>query len=367
MVIEVWYLVLRDAMNIVRNTSNGIYRQPPGERGYRMPAEWERHKATWLTWPHDEAHWTHKFEKIPPIWARMVKELSAGEEVHILVHDAGVEAVARNEMERTGVEWERVTLHRVPSNFSWARDHGPIFVKNTKGQKLILHFRYNAWGGKWPHEKDEEIPAHVSRITGIEALKVPMVLEGGSIDVNGKGSVLTTESCLLHPNRNPHLTKGQIEERLRQYLGVTNVLWLGEGIAGDDTNGHVDDLARFVAPDTVVTIIEVNAADENYKALKENLSRLERMTDQDGNRLKIHALPLPAPVTFQGHRLPASYANFYIGNGVILLPVFGDPNDVMAVEVLQEAFPRRKIVPIDARDLVWGLGMFHCVTQQEPV
>ncbi len=331
-----------------------------------MPAEWERHKATWLTWPHDEDHWPGIFERIPPLWARMAKEIAAGEDVHILIHDDATEEHARAELATMDADMSKVHLHRVPNNFSWARDHGPIFVRDGDGRKRILHFTYNAWGHKWAHEKDEEIPAHVARITGIEAVRVPMVLEGGSIDVNGQGSLLTTESCLLHPNRNPQLTKAQIEENLKRALGLTNVLWLGEGIVGDDTDGHVDDLTRFVGPRTVVTVIEEKKTDENYNALTENLRRLEHMTDQDGNRLEIRTMPLPAPVFHKEHRLPASYANFYIANSVVILPVFEDPNDVIAVEVLQGAFPERKVVPIDARDLVWGLGMFHCVTQQEP-
>lgn len=331
-----------------------------------MPAEWEAHEATWLTWPHDEAHWPGKFERIPSIWARMAKELEAGEDVHIIIHDKATRAVTDKELERAGVNGRRVHLHDFANNFSWARDHGPIFVKNTEGKRLITHWKYNAWGGKWAHDLDRNIPEEVARWTGIPRAQCPQVLEGGSIDVNGAGTILTTESCLLHPNRNPNLTREEIEKNLCDYLGVTKVLWLGEGIEGDDTDGHVDDLTRFVEARTVVTMIEESSSDLNYKPLHENVKRLSKMTDQAGKALEILEIPLPAPIHYDGMRLPASYANFYVGNEVVLLPVFQDPNDQRAVDTLERIFPNRKIVAIDARDLIWGLGAFHCVTQQQP-
>jgi agmatine deiminase len=338
----------------------------PAQRGFRMPAEWEPHEATWLTWPHDEAHWPGKFERVPPIWARMVRELESGEDVHLLVADAGVERSARRALEREGVRGERVFLHHVPSNFAWARDHGPIVLTAEDGDRLLVDWGFNAWGGKWRHELDDTIPRAVAELTGLPRVPGPMILEGGSIDVNGAGTLLTTESCLLHPNRNPRLGRGQIEENLRQYLGVTQVLWLGEGIAGDDTDGHVDDFARFVGPRTVLTVGEEDPRDENHAPLADNLRRLQAMCDQEGAPLEIVTVPLPAPVVHEGARLPASYANFYVGNSVVLLPVFADPHDELAVAALERAFPTRRVVPIDSRDLIWGLGAFHCVTQQMP-
>ncbi|OGJ56155.1 hypothetical protein A2706_02435 [Candidatus Peribacteria bacterium RIFCSPHIGHO2_01_FULL_51_35] len=333
---------------------------------YRMPAEWEPHAATWLTWPHDEAHWPGLFEKIPPIWARITKELIAGEDVHILIHDTKTEKIAEKELKDAGATGDRIHLHRVLNNFSWARDHGPIFVKNANGDVRITHWMYNAWGEKWMYDMDEHIPSIVSKLIDMPETRIPMVLEGGSIDVNGKGSLLTTTSCLLHKNRNPQLKKNQIEQHLKEHLGVTNVLWLGDGIVGDDTNGHIDDMTRFIGEKEIFTVIEENKDDENHAPLKANLDLLKEMTDQDGNPFMIHAVPMPAPLFHEGIRLPASYSNFYIGNAVVLLPVFNDLHDSEAINVLKKAFPTRKIVPIDARDLVWGFGAFHCVTQQQP-
>lgn len=338
----------------------------PSLQGFRMPAEWEPHAATWLTWPHDEAHWPGKFPTVPPVWTRMVRELETAEDVDILIHDEATHAAATEAMAKAGVIGRRVHLHRVPNNFAWTRDHGPIFLKNRQGQLLISHWKYNAWGNKYAYDLDALIPAHVARLTGIPLVEAPMVLEGGSIDVNGLGTLITTEACLLHPNRNPQITRAHIEQKLKDYLGVTHILWLQDGIVGDDTNGHVDDLTRFVGPRTVVTVVEENSHDENYAPLQENLRRLRHMTDPDGRPLEIIELPLPAPVLYADTRLPASYANFYIGNEVVLLPIFGDPSDQKAVDALQRIFPERRIAAIYARDLIWGLGAFHCVTQQQP-
>jgi agmatine deiminase len=331
-----------------------------------MPAEWEPHEATWLTWPHDESHWPGRFERVPAIWAGMVRELETGEDVHLLLHDEGVERSARRAMEEAGVRGDRVFLHRVPNDYSWARDHGPIFLVDGEGRRLILDWGYNAWGGKWAHALDDAVPRHVAGLTGIERVEGPMVLEGGSIDVNGAGALLTTEACLLHENRNPQLSREQIEANLRDYLGVSKVLWLGDGIAGDDTDGHVDDMTRFVGPRTVLTVVEGDPRDSNHAALAENLRRLRAMTDQDGEPLEVVTVPLPAPVVHEETRLPASYANFYVGNAVVLLPVYGDPHDALAVAALERAFPGRRVAAIDARELIWGLGAFHCVTQQMP-
>lgn len=332
-----------------------------------MPAEWEPHEATWLTWPHDPLHWRELpevFAHMPAVWARMVKELEEGEDVHISVHNDEVEETIRRAFKEEGVQGDRVRLHRIPNNFCWMRDHGAIGVKDANDQNVLLHWRFTACGHKWQHDLDDEIPRAMQKIMGHPMIDIPMVLEGGSIDVNGKGTLLTTESCLLNENRNPEMTKAQIEEQLMKYFGVTNILWLGGGIAGDDTDGHVDDLTRFVNETTVVTAVEENPHDVNYAPLKENMERLKTMKDQDGNPLTIITLPMPAPVVVEPERMPATYANFYIGNKVVLLTVFDDPKDAEAVDTLQRCFPDRKIAPIYARDLVVGFGAFHCVTQQ---
>lgn len=342
--------------------SNPYEPTPP----FRMPAEWEPHHATWLTWPHDELHWRELpevFAHMPAVWARMVKELEEGEDVHIAVHNDEVEAIIKKAFKEGKVQGDRVHLHRIPNNFCWMRDHGAIGVKDAKNQNVLLHWRYTAYA-KWQHDLDDAIPYEMQKIMNMPMIDIPMVFEGGSIDVNGKGTVLTTESCLLNKNRNPDMTKEQIEEQMKKYLGVTNILWLGGGIEGDDTDGHVDDLTRFVNPTTVVTATEENPDDVNYAPLKENYERLQTMKDQDGNPLSIIKLPMPAPVVVNPERLPASYANFYIGNKVILLTVFDDPNDAVAIDALQKCFPDRKIAAIPARDLVVGFGAFHCATQQ---
>lgn len=343
-----------------------------------MPAEWEPHEATILTWPHDDQHWPGRFEHIPAIWARMVKELEAGEDVHVLIHDDATEENATAEMKKANVQGDRVHLHRIPNNSSWARDNGPIVVKSAAGERLFLDWIFNAWGGQWDAALDDQIPTRLAHDLQQPVCDVPMVLEGGSIDVNGKGTLMTTENCLLNPNRNPNLTKKQIEQQLKDQLGVTNILWLGEGIQGDDTSGHVDDLARFVGPSTVVTIINDDPHDPDHQPLKENYERLQTMKDQDGNPLTVIPIHQPKPVRVQGQptklapvgpegfRIPASYANFYIANSCVLLPVWGDPNDAVAADILQQYFPDRRIVPIDSRELTWGFGSFHCVTQQIP-
>jgi len=344
-----------------------------------MPAEWEPHEATILTWPHDDRHWPGLFDQVLAIWARIVKELEAGEDVHIIIHDVETEHAAKKEMKKANVHGDRIHLHRIPNNFSWTRDHGPIVVKNASGERMFLDWKYNAWGGQWEYELDDTMPTALAKKLGEPSLDVSMVLEGGSIDVNGRGTLITTEDCLLNPNRNPHLTKEDIENYLRDYLGVRNILWLGQGIQGDDTSGHVDDLARFVGPRTVVTIINEDPNDPDYTPLQENLRRLRGMQDQDGHPLEVLTITQPKPVFVDGHapskashtpgkgfRIPASYANFYVANECVLLPVWNDPADAAAVDILKKCFPERRIVPIDSRELTWGFGSFHCVTQQIP-
>lgn len=344
-----------------------------------MPAEWEPHQGTILTWPHDEAHWPGLFEHIPAIWARMVKELSIGEDVHIITHNHMVEAMIDAELQRADVKRERVFFHRILSNFAWVRDHGPIVVKNAKGNRCFLDWKFNAHGNQWKYDHDDRIPGLLAKELKLPSTRIDMVLEGGSIDVNGLGTLLTTENCLLNPNRNPHMNRENIEKHLKENLGITKVLWLGEGIQGDDTSGHVDDLTRFVGPSTVITIVSDDPHDPDYAPLQENLHRLRTMTDQDGTPLTIIPITQPSPVYITDgqpttkinphadlFRIPASYANFYIANECVLLPVWNDPKDKDAIETLRKCFPTRRIVPIDSRMLTWGLGSFHCVTQQIP-
>ncbi|NOT07220.1 MAG: agmatine deiminase family protein, partial [Gemmatimonadales bacterium] len=300
----------------------------------------------------------------------MVQHLVPHEEVHINTGTAALEASARRELARAGVPLDRVFFHRHPTNDSWCRDHGPIFVQREAGdgrEQLILDWGYNAWGGKYPpFDLDDVIPTRIGAELGIPVESPGLVLEGGSIDVNGLGTLITTEQCLLNPNRNPHLTKPEIETHLRDFLGVTTILWLGDGIEGDDTDGHVDDLTRFIGPSTVVTVVEEDPADPNYAPLQDNLVRLRTMADQDGDPLRVVTLPMPPAMYQDGQRLPASYANFYIANEVVLLPGYDPVQDARAASALQPLFPDRRVVLIDCRDLVWGLGAIHCVTQQWP-
>jgi agmatine deiminase len=326
----------------------------------------------------DHPHWPGHYGYIPDIWAQMVKELEVGESVHVLLHDDETQEIAAAAMKKAKVQGDRVHLHRIPNNFSWARDHGPIVVKNREGKRLFLDWGYNAWGGQWEFDLDNTVPTRLAKELHQPSITVPMILEGGSIDVNGKGTLLTTEQCLLNPDRNPTMTKSEIEGFIQGYLGITNIIWLGEGIQGDDTSGHVDDLTRFIGPSTVLTIINEDPNDPDYAPLQANLARLKTMKDQDGKPLEIRTIIQPKPVLVhekptkavsiagEGFRIPASYANFYIANECVLLPVWNDPHDAQAIDILQSAFPDRRIVPIDSRHLTWGFGSFHCVTQQLP-
>ena len=340
----------------------------PRGSGYRWPAEWEPHEATWLAWPHKEDSWPGKLDRIPPVFVEMVRALVPAEIVRILVRSPEEAAGVRGYLGDGGVDLRRVELHEVPTDDAWIRDHGPIFVTRDGDAPLaVTDWGYNAWGGKYPPwDRDVLVAATIARHLRVPAFEPGMILEGGSVDGDGEGTVLTTESCLLHENRNPDLDRASIERRLAEYLGAEKVLWLGDGIVGDDTDGHVDDLARFVAPGVVVTVVEDDPGDANHAALAENRRRLESMVDARGRRLRVRELPMPRPVCEGEDRLPASYANFYVGNGAVLVPVFDDPADERALAVLRDCFPDRRIVGLGARDLVWGLGAFHCLTQQQP-
>lgn len=342
----------------------------PAALGYRMPAEWERHRGTWLSWPHKEESWPGKFAPIPGIFCEIVRHLCPGEEVHLNVTDADMEDAVRRLLVSRRIPLNNVYFHHNPTNDAWCRDHGPVFIQRQgarRAKEAIVDWGFNAWGGKYPpFDLDDVIPTRIATEYGIPVYHPGIVMEGGSIEVNGLGTLLTTESCLLNPNRNPALERDDIERQLRDYLGVSNILWLGDGIEGDDTDGHVDDLTRFTDPTTVVTVVEDDPADANYEPLRENLARLRAMKDQDGAPFRIITLPMPRRLEHEGQRLPASYANFYIGNQVVLLPTYDPPADEQARATLQQLFPDRQVIGLDGTDLVWGLGAFHCVTQQWP-
>lgn len=336
----------------------------PAQLGYRWPAEWEPHAATWLAWPRKPETWPGKFEPIPGVWATLVRTLAEFEPVHILAGGAGILKQARSLVG----DVPKVTLHDVPTNDVWARDHGPMFLSGPPGlPPALIDWEYNAWGGKYPpFDLDNAVPAFVAQFTGRRRFAPGIILEGGAVDGNGAGTILTSEECLLNPNRNPQLDRQDIERYLADYCGARKVLWLGRGIAGDDTDGHIDELARFVGPSTVLAAVEADPADENHEPLAENLARLRSMSDADGRPLEVIPVPLPRPLFYDDQRLPASYMNFYIANGVVIVPQFNDPADAVAVATLARAFPTRQIRGLDAVDLAWGLGAFHCITQQEP-
>ena len=340
--------------------------ETPAGLGYRMPAEWEPHTATWLSWPRRGGiSFPDSFDRVLPVLRAMVEALIDSEQVCINVSNEAHEAEARSVL--SGLPMERITLYRVPTNEPWCRDHGPIFLTRDRDPRLaVVDWDYNAWGNKYPpFDLDEIVPTRLAEILKLPVFYSHMILEGGSIDVNGSGALLTSESCLLNKNRNPNLSRAEIEQRLRDYLGVSAILWLGDGIAGDDTDGHIDDLTRFVSERTVVTVVEENRADENYEPLQENLARLRELKIGARN-LDILTLPMPGKMVREGLRLPASYANFYIANTCVLLPTFADPNDEAALSVLRQCFPDRRVIGIDCRELIWGLGTFHCLTQQQP-
>ena len=350
--------------------------QTPCSLGYRMPAEWERHAATWLSWPRPEGiSFPDRYEEVLPTLAKMIRAIAAHETVNINVLNDDGEAQVRRVLKKVP---HAVRFHHIPTNEPWCRDHGPIFVvrkspasianskpRTPNSDLAVVDWGYNAWGGKYPpFDADDAVPQHVARLLKLPLFSPGIVMEGGSLEVNGAGLLLTTEACLLNPNRNPHLTKKQIEHYLKDFLGVTKILWLGEGIVGDDTDGHVDDLTRFVNRDTVVTVVEEDPRDENYALLQDNLKHLRAMKEIK----RIVELPMPGVVEHDGQRLPASYANFYIANDIILLPVYRHTkNDARARATLQKLFPKRRVVAIDSTNLIWGLGSFHCLTQQQPL
>jgi agmatine deiminase len=341
----------------------------PRSLGYRMPAEWDPHRATWLSWPHSLDNWPTQLEQVRAVWVQMIVELSAVEQVGLLVNDESAERDVTARLKRAGAALDQVSLLRVPTMDVWMRDYGPTFVtRSTTESPLALNdWIFNGWGGKYElYEEDERVAKEIAALLKVPVFAHPVVLEGGSIEVNGAGTCLTTEQCLLNKNRNPNLSRKELEQFLEDTLGVVHIIWLGEGVAGDDTDGHIDDIARFVDPRTVVCIREANSQDENYRGLEENFERLQTATDQEGNKLNIVTLPSPNAIRYEESRLPASYANFYIANEIVLVPLFNDPHDGQALGVLSELFPDRRVIGLHCREVVVGLGTIHCVTQQEP-
>ena len=337
----------------------------PKDLGFIFPAEWEKHESTWLSYPHNENSWPDKIETIFPSYNQFISEVAKGEKVNINIQDEKTQDLVTSQLQEIGTKMENIHFHQFRTNDAWCRDHGPAFVLKSN-QKAIVNWDYNAWGGKYPCELDNQIPLQIAKYLELEVFHPHIIMEGGSIDVNGKGTLLTTTACLLNENRNPLLSQAEIEEKLCNYYNVDNVIWLGDGIEGDDTDGHVDDITRFVKDDTVVTVIERNKNDENYSPLQENLKLLKQARLENGKQLEIIELPMPTPVIWEEQRLPASYANFYISNYGVIVPLYKCPQDQEAMDILSKIFTDRKVIGIDSTDIIWGLGSFHCLSQQEP-
>lgn len=345
--------------------------QTPKELGYYFPAEFAPHVATWLSWPHKEASWPGKIQTIYPYYAQFIKVLAESEKVRINVADDAMKAFALQHLQNAGANLAQVEFFMHPTNDAWCRDHGPAFLLNVNPKaehpKVIVDWNYNAWGGKYPpFDLDDVVPTLIGKHFNIPVYHPGIIMEGGSVEFNGKGTILTSTACLLNPNRNPQLNQQQIEQFLYDYYGQEQVLWVEEGIVGDDTDGHIDDTVRFVNEDTVLTVIEENKQDENYEILQQNLRQLQQMRLLNGKQLNIIELPMPDEAVYEDQRLPASYANFYIANKSVIVPTFRCDKDNKALQIIQQAFPDRNVVGIDSTEIIWGLGSFHCLSQQEP-
>ncbi|MET0299709.1 MAG: agmatine deiminase family protein [Flavitalea sp.] len=341
----------------------------PKELGYYFPAEFAKHDATWLSWPHKEASWPGRIDLIYPSYSQFIKEIAKGERVCINVRDEAMKQFALKHITEAGADLSKVEFYLHPTNDAWCRDHGPAFLinPNAENKKVIVDWGYNAWGDKYPpYDLDDVIPTLIAKHYNIPVYNPGIVMEGGSVEFNGKGTLLTSTACLLNPNRNPDLNQDQIETYLRNYYGIDQILWVDEGIVGDDTDGHIDDTVRFVNADTVLTVIEEDKNDENFELLQHNLTLLKKMRLQDGKQLNIVELPMPDKLEYEDQRVPCSYANFYIANSSVVVPVFKCSNDDKALQIIQDCFPDRPVVGIDSRDIIWGLGSFHCLSQQEP-
>ncbi len=341
----------------------------PASLGYTFPAEFAPHTATWLSWPHKEASWPGKIDSIYPSYSLFVKYLALSEQVRINVANAAMQVFATMHLEKAGVNMEQVEFYMNPTNDAWCRDHGPAFLVNPNAEqkKVIVDWNYNAWGNKYPpFDLDDVVPTLIGKSFNIPVYHPGIVMEGGSVDFNGAGTLMTSTCCLLNENRNPHLNQGQIEQYLRDYYGVQQILWVADGIVGDDTDGHIDDTVRFVNEDTVITVVETNQQDENYDLLQTNLKQLKEMRLIGGKQLNIVELPMPDAILYEDQRLPASYANFYISNQHVIVPTFRSDKDDKALQIISACFPNRQTVGIDSTDIIWGLGSFHCLSQQEP-
>jgi agmatine deiminase len=341
----------------------------PRELGYYFPPEFAPHLATWLSWPHKEASWPGKIQTIYPYYAQFIKVLSRHEKVCINVNDESMKDFALDCLSREEVDVSNISWYYHPTNDAWCRDHGPAFVINPKAdiKKIILDWNYNAWGNKYPpFDLDDVVPTLIGKRLGIPVYYPGIIMEGGSVDFNGRGTVITSESCLLNKNRNPQLNRADVEKYLRDYYGMEQVLWVKDGIVGDDTDGHIDDTVRFVNEDTVITVIEENRKDENYEILQRNLRDLKKMRLLNGNTLNIVEIPMPDEVIYENQRLPASYANFYIANKVVVVPTYRCSKDERVLDIIADCFPEREVIGIDSTEIIWGLGSFHCLSQQEP-
>lgn len=344
-------------------------KQTPAELGYTFPAEFSPHVATWLSWPHNPDTWPGKIQTIYKSYCEFVRILTLGEFVHINVKDQDMQDSASQLLAQAGVDLKKVKFFHHPTNDAWCRDHGPAFLTRTSDTdpKVIVDWGHNAWGGKYPpFDLDDVIPTRIANAYGIPVFHPGIIMEGGSVDFNGEGTLITSTSCLLNPNRNPHLSKREIEQYLVDYYGVNHILWVDEGIVGDDTDGHIDDTVRFFSEKGVITVIEHDKSDDNYDLLKHNLKQLKTMQLPDGSKLDIVELPMPDPIYYEGQRLPASYANFYISNKHVIVPTFRSKRDEEAMSLISECFPDREVYGIDSTDIIWGLGSFHCLSQQEP-
>jgi agmatine deiminase len=341
----------------------------PAQQGYYFPAEFAKHRATWLSWPHKEASWPGKIASIFPSYCEFIKELTLSEEVCINVADEAMKQFAVGWLTKSGADLSRITFYFNPTNDAWCRDHGPAFLINPSAsqKKVVVDWNYNAWGNKYPpFDLDDVVPTRIAEQLGLPVYHPGIIMEGGSVDFNGDGTLITSECCLLNDNRNPHLNRSQIEKYLADFYGIKQVLWVKEGIVGDDTDGHIDDTVRFVNHDTVLTVVEEDKNDDNYGLLQQNLVQLKKMRLLNGKQLNVVELPMPDAVIYEAQRLPASYANFYISNASVIVPTYRCKNDDRALRIIGECFPGRRVVGIDSTDIIWGLGSFHCLSQQEP-
>ncbi len=341
----------------------------PNQLGYFFPPEWALHEATWLSWPHKEESWPGKIDRIYPIYSQFVKLLTESEKVRININDESKKAFAIDHLTKAGANLSRVEFFLHPTNDAWCRDHGPAFLinANAENKKVIIDWNYNAWGNKYPpYDLDDVIPTLIGNHFNLPVFHPGIVMEGGSVEFNGEGTILTSKACLLNGNRNPHLTQQQIEQYLFDFYGMEQVLWVNEGIVGDDTDGHIDDTVRFINEDTVLSIVETDVNDDNYKLLQDNLKELRKMRLLNGKQLNIIELPMPEAVFYDGMRLPASYANFYISNKHVIVPTYRSKKDDVALDIIAACFPGREVVGLDSTDIIWGLGSFHCLSQQEP-